>query len=148
MERFWDSSMGALETGAADAADIDADGMETIAEYAFLKDPLAGDGPPPFSLAIAPDGLPAFSFPRVPVHVDLAYAVEHSGDLQGWQAVAGSLGGAPAVPLDPALWRVNEVAGPTTTRVEVKPATAGESGFFRLRFEHPPVPPTPRAGPQ
>jgi hypothetical protein len=135
MERFWNSTLGVLRDGAADDQDIDADGIPTLAEYAYQKNPLLADGPSPFGVSIAADGLPAVAFPRVSGHVDIGYEVEHSTDLHGWQTIAESHGGNPAVPLDPVHWTVNETPQPTATQVEVKPTSPAASGFFRLRLE-------------
>lgn len=139
MERFWDSGLGVLEAGAADEEDIDSDGLKTLEEYAFQRDPLLAEGSSPFGVTIGNDNLPVVGFPRVPAHVDLSYVLEHSVDLLGWNGIAESHNGGALVPLDDEQWTVIETAGSTSNDIEVRPSAPANAGFFRLRLDASPA---------
>ena len=106
-------------------ADIDADGLNTLLEFALGLNPKSADGTGAFSASIADDGgtdYLALSFRKLKKSTGLSYRVEASGDLVDWTELAAEVG----LPAD---------NGDGTETVVVRDTLAFDSGarrFIRL----------------
>jgi hypothetical protein len=112
---------------ADDTADCDLDGLSNLVEFALGTDPRAVT--PPLAPAILPDAMAqdrltlSFTHPRALPGV--SYAVEVSGDLQGWSDV-------------PVLEITSGATTDTVTALDPIPIADSAQRFMRIRVRRSP----------
>lgn len=117
---------------AGENGDPDGDGVANLLEYAFLLDPRAASSPAwPRAIVVALNGSNylGLSFPRRPPPAEVAYQVEVSTDLLGWQS------GSTWTDTAAVLSNVHTTALETATNLLVRlnsPMT-GPRAFMRLK---------------
>ncbi len=135
------AAAGLAAANADPAADPDGDGLPNLLEYGLNLNPAAPDHGPttPLDTHIRTDAGKRYlsiRFTRVPLAADLIYAVEASGNLQDWTAVATSTGGGAFV--GPGV--ISDDAADTTPHtVEIRDpvpldGTTPSRRFLRLRI--------------
>jgi hypothetical protein len=133
---FFTPAQLALPAYSDVAADVDADGIPSLLEFAFLTDPTAPDRPQPYhGLTVSIPGAGNFSALSFRRRLDSAapdYLVEVSTDLQTWRSNGDGQG--PDVTVEHGTPLAN-ADGTETATIRMLAPVSGEDpqGFIRLR---------------
>lgn len=141
----WQDQRGLVGSQRGELADPDADGLPNLLEYAAGFPPLSPDAPSAIQrVSLTGEGL-SLTCRRDERAVDLILEVETSPDLQNWEVIARSIGGAPFQQVFPHAPQVSETGAHhiasigVLREVTVTDVVSGfDRRFMRLRVQKVP----------